>query len=342
MPLNRVTVHDVARLAGVSTATVSRALTGTRHVTPSIAERVRSAASDLGYETNLVGRSLRRRVTETLGLVIADITNPFFPALVQAIEEASSRAGYSLVLADAQNDVDVERQAVSALLARDIDALLISPCHRKASQVTIETAGERTRVVQVDRFATRRAHFVGLDQRAAIHDITAHLDETGRRHPVFIGSDTSVSTSWERQRAYTSLSRRLDPSAPARVLLGDLSVGWGRSAALTALRRWPGVDALICANDLIAVGAVQALARHGVSVPDKVSVSGFDDTLLSSVSDPAITTVRQPINELATIATALAVDSDTYRATRPVRHLTRGCLIVRASSRPTEAMINQS
>lgn len=317
--MERTTIHDVARLAGVSIASVSRTLTGARRVGPELAERVRAAAAELGYQPDQVGRSLRRQETQTIGLVVADITNPFFPALVQAVEEALREAGFGLLLADAQNDPDVEARSVQLLLARRVDALVITPVDRARSAATVAAAARAVPVVQLDRRATAATHYVGMDHDRAIADILAHL---GRHHPALIGSDPSVSTSWERQSAFT---RR---TGSDRVLVGSFSVEWGRLAAGRILDRWPDTDALVCANDLIGVGALQELQRRGVAVPGRVAVTGFDDTLLSTVSQPTLTTVRQPVTAMA----AQAIHIMTNHGTGATHAELPATLIPRASS----------
>ena len=271
-----MTVHDVASLAGVSTASVSRVLSGRRNVGADVDERVRSAATELGYQVNAVGRSLRRQSTETVGLVIADITNLFFPSLTKALEDAFAHEGLGLLLADAANDVARERDAVARLLARQVDALLITPVSRLQSRRTIDEANQRTTVVQLDSRASTKAHYVGMDNSQAVSDVLAHLAELGRTSPVFIGSDPHISTTWERQRAFS----RLAPTGD-RLLTGDFSLDWGRTATL---ERWPDTDALFCADDLIAVGAAEQLRSMGHRLPGPIAVV----ELASTSGNPAV------------------------------------------------------
>jgi LacI family transcriptional regulator len=327
---DQVTVHDVARRAGVSIATVSRALTGARRVTPEIADRVQTAAAELGYRPDTVARSLRRQETRTVGLVIADITNPFFPALVQAVEGAAREADLGVLFADAQNDPAVERDVVDLLLRRRVDALLISPCHRVRSRATLVSACAAVPVVQLDRFASTAAHYVGLDHDGAVVRLLDHLAATGRRCYALIGSDPSISTAWERQVAYIRRVTTHDPAAVDRVLVGEFSLDWGREATAQIMRRWPDVDAVVCANDLIAVGAVQELQRRGIAVPGRVAVTGFDDTLLAVTAEPALTSVNQPLRRMAEAAVALIGQAAVGGP--PVRRKLPGELIVRASS----------
>jgi LacI family transcriptional regulator len=326
----RATIHDVARLAGVSIASVSRALTGARKVRPEVAERVRSAAEQLGYQTDQVGRSLRRQETQTIGLVIADITNPFFPALVQAVEGELREAGLGVLLADAQNDPEIEASGVRLLLGRRVDALLITPVDRRRSAAAVAAAARAIPVVQLDRFAALDVHYVGMDHDRAIADVLAHLAGTGRRHLALIGSDPSMSTSWDRQTAFTARAAEIDPVAPKRVQVGDYSVEWGRLAAGRIVDRWPEVDAIVCANDLIGLGALQELHRRGIAIPDRVAVTGFDDTLLAVASEPPLTSVRQPVARMARQAVEIVVDGTPDDT--PIRVSMTAELIIRASS----------
>lgn len=303
----RATVHDVARLAGLSTSSVSRALSGARPVSPEVAERAWKAAEQLGYRPDAVAQSLRTQATRTLGLVIADIANPFFPLLIQAVEHACRAAGLSLLLADAENDIDVERESVRLLLDKRIDGLLISPSHRFLSQAAIASASRVVPVVQLDRVADERIGFVRVDQAAGVRAIVEHLRSRGREHLGFIGSDASVSTSWERQLAFVESAAELDPLAPVRVLAGDFTVEWGREAALRMVSHWPNVNGIVCANDLIALGARQALLADGRSVPESIAIAGFDDTIIASAGQ--LTSVRQPLADLAARAVAMCLSA---------------------------------
>lgn len=321
-----VTIKDVARQAGVSTASVSRVISGGRSVTPAVAERVRRAAADLGYEVNSVGRSLRRQSTDTVGLVVADIDNPFFPMLIKAIERALAAHGLGLLLVDSANDVDQERDAVRRLLARQVDALLITPVSRFASRDIIAEARERCPVVQLDRRASAQAHYVGMDNDQAMAAVLEHLSGVGRTRSAFLGSDPQISTTWERQRAYQQIVGR-----QARLLLGDFSLDWGRLAAEEALRRWPATNALICADDLIAMGAMEFLSEAAIPVPDQVCVIGFDDTILARLHTPPVTSVAQPLGQMAETAITLAAPVTSASSSHRTRKFP-ATLMVRASS----------
>lgn len=327
MAYQKATVQDVARLAGLSTASVSRALSGARPVSPDVAERVARAAEQLGYRPDTVARSLRTRATATLGLVVADIMNPFFPLLMKAVEKTCRDRGLSLLLADAGDDVDVERECIDLLLDKRIDGLLISPTHRFLSQPAMRAAARYIPVVQLDRVADESLAFVRVDQGAAMGMVVGHLTSRGRSHLAFIGSDTSVSTSWERQVAFIEAATALDPRAATRVLSGDFSVEWGREATARILSLWPETDAIVCANDLIALGAMQELATRDLA--HSIAISGFDDTIIATSN--RITSVRQPLELVASTAIDLAEAEE--KGARSERQMTLHAeLMIRAST----------
>ena len=298
----RITIREVAADAGLSISTVSRALTGARAVTPEIVERVRESADRLGYRADSIGRSLRTQRTNTLGLVIPDITNPFFPALVQAIEHAAREHGLSVLIVDAANDPQVERTALRTLLDRRVDAVLISPVH---ATVSLEALAETARVVptiQVDRVIDAALPWVRVNQSQPIVELVGLLRTGGRDHFAFVGQASTIATSFERESAFAALMSSALPEQPLRVLQGTMSAASAGEAARQIMRDWPETDAIICANDMIAVGVLQGLR----SSPQRlnVAVSGFDDTLIADAM--GLTSVRQPIEALASAALAAA------------------------------------
>lgn len=316
-----VTIREVADDAGVSTATVSRALSGVQTVDPVLAERVRRSAESLGYRANRVARALRRQSTQTIGVVVPDITNPFFPPVIQAVERELRGGGLSLLLCDAGNDVAIESELMRNLFDHQVDGLLISACDLVASQPAIQQAASRTPLLQLGPRAVADLPHVGVDQADAMAQVIGHLTGQGRRSFGYIGPQLDDSTSRERLDQFTGQVRPLDRGAADRVHLGDASVAWGREAAARLLAAGPLPDAIVCGTDAAAVGALQLLREHGVRVPGDVAVTGFDDTVLAEASEPRLTTVRQPLDELGTAAvTALrtAIDAGLPRPSSAV------------------------
>ncbi|UQA97166.1 LacI family DNA-binding transcriptional regulator [Streptomyces halobius] len=327
-----VTLRDVARASGCSVATVSRVLAGTRPVGAETTRTVREAAERLGYRPNQVARALRSRSTGTVGLVLPQITNPFFPALVRELEHALHAEGRAVLLADCDDDPATEAARISAFLDRQVDALLVIPVDERHSRDAVARAAARVPLVLLDRgCGPGVADAVAVDNAAGMALVLEHLAATGRRRPCFVGADGTASAAVERRTAYEAGAGAFGPTAPGRVELGDFSVEWGRTAVN---RIWPSrPDAFVCANDLIAVGALQRLRQLGADVPGEVAVTGFDDIPLAGLADPALTTVRQPVAELAAEAAWLLArqpDGGGAGSRRTVRLAPE--LVVRASS----------
>jgi LacI family transcriptional regulator len=313
---HRVTIREVAADAGLSISTVSRALTGSRAVLPELVRRAQDSASKLGYRADTVGRSLRTQRTGTFGLVVPDLMNPFFPALVQALEHAARSRGLSILIADTGNDPEVEAAAMNTLLDRRVDALLISPVDLEASREALITAASTVPVLQIDRVIDEGIPFVRVDQGAPVKALVETMIAAGRRHLAFIGQDPRIATSREREVAFAQVMSERFAGEPLRSVTGGTSPQSGRAAAETLLSRWPEIDGVVCANDLIAVGVLEHV-RAGPAA-QRIAVSGFDDTLVAQVLD--LTSVRQPVQQLADIAIAAAADPErsTLLATRAV------------------------
>lgn len=328
----RVTIREVASEAGVSVATVSRTLSGNRPVRADVSARVLAAAQRLGYRTNRVARALRTRSTQTIGVVVPDIANPFFPRLIQAVEHELRGQGQSLVLADSGNDVQREAELLHNLITHQIDGLLICPCDRIASRHAVQIAAGQVPLVQVDRHAVADLHYVGVDQRDAMRQVIAHLAERRDRRFAYISPHPAISTAHERLTAYIEYAQAIDPDATRHLYLGDFTAEWGRTAAERILEASPLPDAIVCANDLTAVGALQALRDHGVAVPRDITITGFDDTILATAAEPRLTTVHQPTDKLAHHAVSLvrALTSDRHMVAQRVTFAAQ--LIVRESS----------
>ncbi|MGW7520495.1 LacI family DNA-binding transcriptional regulator [Streptomyces sp. NPDC054796] len=320
-----MTLREVAAASGCSVATVSRVLAGTRPVGAETARRVRAAAEELGYRPNQVARALRSRSTGTVGLVLPQITNPFFPSLVREVEHALHARGQAVLLADCDDDPRTESARLATLLERQVDALVVIPVDERHSRPAVTAAARQVPLVLLDRgCGPGAADAVGVDNAAGMALVLDHLADR-RRRPAFIGAQGTASAAVERFDAYVARHGH------ERTALGDFSAAWGRAAVDKLWPRRP--DAFVCANDMIAVGAVQRLRQMGIDLPGQVAVTGFDDVPLATLADPALTTVRQPVADLAAEAARLLHQRLTDTAVVPPRtvRLTPE-LVVRASS----------
>jgi len=294
-----VKIKDVAREAGVSIASVSRVLSGTRPVSHATRTAVLAAAEKLGYRTNYLASALRRQSTRTLGMVVPRIANPYFIDLVQAVEENAQVQGYELFLCDSADDTETEARRVRALLSRQVEGIIIIPCDETGSAEVAREALQQVPVVSLDR-SIRGVPMdcVCLDNRAGIVAVIDHLAHTDRHRLLYVGARQTVSTARERLEAYRDCVLERHPASADRMLLGEFTVEWGERAAERLLADQPLPDAVVCGNDLIAAGVIRTLRARGLRVPGDIAVTGFDDIELCRFIEPAITTVRQPLGEI--------------------------------------------
>ncbi len=299
MPAARsATMADVARLAGVSVATVSRTLAGTRAVDPAMQARVAAAAEELGYRINLVGRALRQTRTSTVGLVVPDLDNPYFSALAQQLSRAFSDPGTDLLVFSADGSLETEARGVRSFLGRQVDALVLIPVHEELSGPAVTTAAAAVRTVQLDRRVPgTAASYVGVSNRDGmrlVHDHVAAAVDVVTHPVVYVGAEPGSSSAHER---LDGVRRWFSADVPT--LLGDFSVTWGREAAARLLAEGWTRGTIVTAADVIALGVLAHLLHQGRSVPEDFRVIGFDGVGAAALAHPSLTTVRQPVEEMA-------------------------------------------
>ncbi|MEO3973516.1 LacI family DNA-binding transcriptional regulator [Streptomyces sp. CAU 1734] len=318
---------DVAEAAGVSRATASRVLAGTRrNVDPDLARRVEEAADRLGYQPNHSARALRTGATGTIGVIVPTLANPYFVQLADAIAQQVRGAGGTLVVSDAANDTAIEAEQIDTLLAGRVDGLFVVPVSAGASGPAIREAAARRPVVLFDRWATGSGTVaVTLDNVSAVGLLVDHLEGIGRRRIALVADQTS-SAGAERLAAFTEAR---GPGATT-ILLPSFTTDAGRTAARRIIEQRDRVDAVVCGADVLAVGLVSTLHRSSVAVPRQIAVTGFDDTEMLKLLDPPITSIRHPLSAMAERGLTLLQASARERSERIERFPPE--LVVRAST----------
>ncbi|MEO8230438.1 MAG: LacI family DNA-binding transcriptional regulator [Chloroflexota bacterium] len=293
------TIRDVARQAGVSTATVSRVINGAGAARPQTRARVLAAAATLGYRPSAVARSLKLRTTRTLGLLVTDIQNPYYPEIVRAVEDAALERHLAVLLCNGADDPGREDRYLNLLVDRRVDGIVIasSGLHERHGAWLARCS---VPVVLVNWAAgdLPLAAVLG-DNRAGGRLATEHLLSLGHRRIGHLSAPARNAAASERldgiRRALADAG--LDPASLA-VVEGDGRVAGGERAAIELLERKPDVTGIVCYNDLTAIGAVRGLRARGRHVPADVSIVGYDDIALSAWVDPALTTIAQPTAEM--------------------------------------------
>lgn len=298
-----VTVYDVAQASGLSIASVSRALNGQAGVSPATAERITRIADELGYQRNEVARSLVAKSTQTIALLVPDITNPFFPELVKGVQSVADEHDLLLLLLDAPRDSARLTSRLAALRRKQVDGILLV-----ASEIDADTEGLLAGIpgVLLDRGHAGRHASVGVDQEASAFAATRHLIEAGHRRIGHIAGPHGLAVSKLRRAGWERALRESGLDAGEHlVAVGDFEEEGGHRAGAELFDRDPAITAVFAANDLSAIGFLSFCSAHGVAVPDRVSVVGFDGIELARYTTPMLTTVAQPIRELGAAACRL-------------------------------------
>ncbi len=323
-------IKDVAKAAGVSTATVSRVLANTdAPIRPETKERVLKAINDLGYRPNLVARSLRAQKTAKIGLVVSDIRNPFFTAISRAVEDAAYEQGYSVLMCNTDENPDKEALYLDLLHDENVAGVIFSPTHPFS-----EGANEYTSnipFVFVDRSVkSRNVDMVLLDNGPAAYDLTVHLIENGYRKIAGLFGNAST-TAPERHRGFTKALKdhELNPFA-AHFIPPRIQQGY--ETTLTLLSQTERPDAIFTSNSLLTAGAFQAIRDRKLRVPNEVALVGFDETTWGALVDPPVTLIAQPTEEIGRTATELLFQRIEEPTRSPKTVILKGTLIPRGSS----------
>ncbi|AOS66165.1 LacI family transcriptional regulator [Actinoalloteichus hymeniacidonis] len=304
------TMKDVAQAAGVSTATVSRVLNGHPAPTEQTRRRVAEAIEALGYRPNTLARSLRLHTTHTLGLVISDLTNPFFAEVARAVENEAREHGYSVVVGNANESVEQQRRYVRTLLDRRVDGLLVCPATDEGDWLA-EAAETGVPLVLLDRriAGSVKVPVVRVDGTAALDNLAAHLVALGHRRIGVIAGPAEASTGRERLDAFAAaLGSRGAPLAERLVVYGDFQRPSGASAAHTLMSGPNRPTALVAMDNLMGLGALEQLRAMGFSVPGDVGLAVYDDLPWFSLLEPAITAIAQPTDDLGHAAVRVLLD----------------------------------
>lgn len=317
------TIYDVAKVAGVSPSTVSRAFSRPGRVSAQTAERIRAVADELGYRSREVSRSAPRTNTRVLGLAVSDITNPFNFRVIRGCQAAAAEAGFIVTLSDSQESESLERETLRRSLPL-IDGLVIASS--RLSDTELRTVAKLMPVVVLNR-QVAGLHCIVPDMTHGVRKAAAHLVQLGHHSITYLAGPEASWADGMRWRAIRDSSRelgftehRVGPFAP--------TLQGGRTASEVVAGR--KLRAVICYNDLMAIGLMRGLQERGISVPGDVSIIGFDNIFASAITSPALTTVAAPLTMLGDAAVRYIVASlngskaaDTIPATVPVRLVVR-------------------
>jgi DNA-binding LacI/PurR family transcriptional regulator len=326
------TITDVARRAGVSKSLVSLVMRGARHVSPKRRAAVQQAAAALGYRPNAMARGLVQRRTGMLGVLLSDLHNPFFADVVEGIHEQAARSGYRVLIATGNRVPAHEDEAIDALLQLRVDGLILAGVLVE-SRLVVE-AGREVPVVLVGRTARAASvDSVTNDDWAGAVAVVRHCASLGHRAIAHVDAGQGAGAT-ARRRGYEDAMRQLRLAKYIQVADGTFTEEGGHSGGLLLLEQRPRPTAIFAANDLAAIGALNAIEERGLRVPDDVSLVGYDNTSLAALRHISLTTVHQPRLEMGQMAVSILMERLEEGRTRPRRAVLTPSLVVRGTTAP--------
>jgi LacI family transcriptional regulator len=300
------TLHDVAKLAGVSPITASRAINNSGYVSEKTRTRVQTAAKKLKYMPNSLARSLRSQRTATLALVVTDITNPFFTLIARGVEDAASAAGFSVFFCNTDESEAKEEEYLNILLQKQVDGILLVPVRNTPGSVKFIHDHGASVVVLDRRISGVTTDTVRCDSEGGAYQLTQLLVKLGHRQIAILTGPQGVSTAEDRVAGY---QRALaEAGLTPLVYHNAFNQTGGYEMTQQALAALPRPTALFAANNFIALGALKALQAAGVRVPEDMAIVAFDDLPPTLVTFPFLTVAAQPAYEMGRVATKLLLE----------------------------------
>lgn len=299
-----VTIKDIAKKAQLSPATVSRVVGNYGYVSEETRSKVLTAIEELGYRPNAIARSMVKRATTTIGLVVTDITNPFFAHLARGVEDVTWAQGYTSILANTDEDPEREQAIIRVLREKQVDGLIVVPASSRSATHLSEMAGQGTALVLVDRLvADCPVDTVMVNNEEGAYQAVSYLIQLGRQRIGMIFDNPDISTNMERlagyRRALTEAGIRMNDSLAQSCQYTQQSA---YELVVWMLHQPEPPDALFTANNFMTLGALQAIHEARLDIPKDVAVVGFDDLDSSALLYPHVPTVKQPIHDLGKVA----------------------------------------
>lgn len=302
----RVTIRDVAAATGHAVSTVSNALAGKRHVNEETRRQVKEAAERLGYRPSVVARSLRMKLSSTIGVLVPDVSNPAIPEFIRGIDDVAVREGCTILLCNTDELIERQVSQMQTLLDRHVDGMILISQHCDAPEVRGLLDGKTPFVLIQRRSARYRDDYVGSDNLQGMRDSVTYLHDLGHRRIGLVTGPASSSTAQERLEAFEATTADLGcDDDPELIYRGDYTVEAGYEAMhhFASIAKRP--TAIIASNDIAALGVQDAASELGLSIPEDVSLLGCDDIQLAGLRRINLSTLRLPKREMGVAAADL-------------------------------------
>jgi LacI family transcriptional regulator len=326
-------MREVAERAGVSVTTVSHVINNSRPVNPQTRERVEEAMQALGYQPNVLARSLRQGVTHTIGIILPDSTNPYFSEVVRGIEDTSFDQGYSVILCNSDNDLDKEHHYINVLVEKQVDGIIFVAAGLSAENINALQARGIPLVLVDRRVPDVQVDNVLADNQRGGWMATTHLIELNHQVIGCIAGPEGVRLSSDRVDGYfQALEAANLHSDSSWIVEGDFQYQSGYEGAKALYNLLPSPTAIFACNDLMAIGAYRFAHENNLTIPEQLSIVGFDDIRLAAYTNPPLTTIHQSKHEMGTKAAELLMERIADQELGPRQEILEINLVIRGST----------
>ena len=328
--MGEVTIKDIAEQTGVSYATVSRTLNHLSGVSPATRDKVLAAAEEMGYRPNIHARSLKTNKTNTIALVLPDISNPFFADIAYAVDEYAFKHGYTTVVCNTNWNEELEKMHLDQLQNQRVDGIIYKP----AGKLPVDLSGVSIPSVILSCIPGENNNYIEIDNYKGGQIAADHLIGCGYKHFAFIGGSKNSQSNEIRINGYRDRLAehgfKLDKS---HILYGGFSIESGCKMAKVLLEKFPEVDGIFCGNDVIALGVLQHLMEINKRIPEDIGVIGFDDIMLAGLPQIQMTTVAQPRSQMGILSAEMLINNIDNKDDQKHHIMLEPELVVRRSTR---------
>jgi len=331
--MQKVTQRMIAKMVGVSVNTVSRALNNKPDVSPATRKKILKIADQLGYVPNLLARSLKSGHSKTIGVVVSNLSNPFFNPVIRGIEDILRKKGYNIIICNSDSDYAREEEAITTLIQKRVDGVVITPVGKRSLDISYLQRTGVPFVLMMSHFKTNYTDYVGFDDKLGASLATQHLIKKGHRKILYLGGPPYFSLAQDRLYAHKKvltqhgikIDRRLIKTVTPRL-------EEGYAVVKRLLSKGLDFTAIATFNDYLALGAVKALFECNIKIPDDIAIVGYDDIEFASLSIVPLTTVRLPKYLLGSKTAEVLLKRITKKETKPKHILLKPELVVRDST----------
>lgn len=307
----KITIKDIARMAGVSTATVSKVVNHKdKNISEATRQRILNIIDEYNYIPNRVASSMITKKTHSIGLVIPDIANPFFPEIARGVEDIANKRGYHVILCNTDNDLNKEVAYMAMLEEKMVDGIILTASSHHTDQ-SMDLSKIHVPVITVDRDikGSKIKGKIIVDNKSGAEEAVRYMLDKGYRRILHLAGPITSEPSRERYEGYKKAHDGLGMARFEELFIpGFYTSEWGYEGIRDAIKAGINFDSVFCGNDLIALGAMKALKEEGHKIPEDIGIVGFDDIYMTTMIEPRLTTVHQPNYQMGYKAAQMLID----------------------------------